>query len=49
MPIPKTTTKRAIKRAYLAAEIGVTDAVLALMLDFGMERGHALTYLGVCA
>jgi hypothetical protein len=45
----RTQTKRQIKRAYLRAEIGLTDAVPALMFDHNMEYGEALRYLMECA
>lgn len=38
-------TKREIKRAYLRADIGLSDAVPALMFDHGMDRGEAFRYL----
>jgi len=40
-------SKRAVKSAYLKAEIGLTDALTALMFDFFMDRGEALRYLGL--
>jgi hypothetical protein len=40
-------TKRAIKRAYLSGEIGVSDALSGLMFDHAMERGEALRFLGL--
>lgn len=40
-------TKRQIKRSYLNAEIGLGDAIPALMFDHGMDRGEALRYLGL--
>jgi hypothetical protein len=41
------TNKREIKKAFLAAEIGLSDAIPLLMFDWGMERGEALRYLGL--
>ena len=38
-------SKRQIKRSYLRAEIGISDAVPTLMFDHGMECGEALRYL----
>lgn len=43
----QTTTKRQIKAAYLRGDIGLSDAVPALMFDYNMERGEALRYLGL--
>lgn len=43
----RTTTKRQIKAAYLRGDIGLSDAVPALMFDHNMERGEALRYLGL--
>ena len=40
-------SKRQIKKKYLAAEFGLSDAIPALMSDHGMERGEALKYLGL--
>lgn len=40
-------TKRQIKKAYLNAEIGLSDAIPALMFDHSMDRGAALNYLGL--
>ena len=40
-----TPTKREIKRAYLRADIGLSDAVPALMFDHDMDRGEAFRYL----
>jgi hypothetical protein len=40
-------TKRKIKRAYLGAEIGLSDAIPTLMFNHGMTRGEAFAYLGL--
>lgn len=37
-------TKREIKRIYLCADIGLSDAIPALM-DHDMDRGEAIRYL----
>jgi hypothetical protein len=41
----RTQTKREIKRRYLRAEIGLTDAIPELMFEQGMMYGEALSYL----
>lgn len=38
---------REIKRRYLNAEFGLSDALAGLMFDHSMERGDALRYLGL--
>lgn len=40
-------TKRQIKRAYLKAEIGLSDAILPLMFEHDMMHGEALKFLGL--
>lgn len=40
-------SKRQLKRAYLTAEIGLSEALSCLVLDHGMMRGEALHYLGL--
>lgn len=42
-----TETRRAIKRRYLEAEIGLSDAVPALVFDHDMTFGEAYRYLGL--
>lgn len=42
-PLPKLS----IKRAYMRAEIGLSDAVSELMFEHGMTHGEALAYLGL--
>lgn len=44
--MPKYSTKRDVRTAYFNACIGLTDAIAALMFDFGMTRGDAFKYLG---
>jgi len=40
-------TKRQVKKRYLAADFGLTDALAYLMFDHGLDRGEALVYLGL--
>lgn len=40
-------TKRQVKAAYLRADIGLSDAIPALMFEHAMDRGDALKYLGL--
>jgi hypothetical protein len=44
---PLPPTKRQIKRSYLRDEIGLSEAIPALMFDHGMVRGDAFVYLGL--
>lgn len=41
----KYMTKQQIKRSYTSARIGLSEALTALVFDFGMDRGEALQYL----
>jgi hypothetical protein len=36
-----------VRRAYIDGKIGLSDAMRCLMLDFAMDRGDALRYLGL--
>jgi hypothetical protein len=38
-------TKREIKRAYLRADFGLSDAIPMLVFDHSMEQGAAFRYL----
>ena len=40
-------TKLSVKKAYMKGEIGLSDAIPALILDFQMGRFEALKYLGL--
>ncbi len=44
---PTTLTKRQIKRAYDKGEIGLSDALPALIFDHDMVRGDAYKFLGL--
>ncbi len=44
---PTALTKRQIKRAYDKGEIGLSDALPALVFDHDMERGEAYKFLGL--
>jgi hypothetical protein len=44
---PTTLSKQQIKQAYLEAEIGLSDALPALIFDHDMERIEAYQYLGL--
>lgn len=49
MQLPDETnlSKREVKRKYVAAEIGLSDALFRLILDHGLLRLEALRYLGL--